>query len=118
MKIYEMVLMAAVAGTLMLTGCSKKSSVDTAPLQKSFQSADPAAQSAVDKVVSSVKSEDYAGALTQLQQLAKNATLTPEQKQAITDMVAQVQKVIADVAGKAAGEAGKAAGDLQKAMPK
>jgi hypothetical protein len=38
-------------------------------------------------VVVSVKSEDYAGALTQLQTLARNAKLTPEQQQVIKGVI-------------------------------
>ncbi len=101
-----------------VVGCSKKSSVDTAPLESSFKSAEPATQSTVDKAVTAIKSQDYSGALTQLQTLAQNAKLTPEQQQAIKDVMAQVKQAITEQANKAAGEASKAAGDLQKSLPK
>jgi hypothetical protein len=43
-------------------------------------------------VVVSVKSEDYAGALTQLQTLAKNAKLTPKQQQVIKGVVEKCRR--------------------------
>ena len=111
--------MAVMAATLALAGCSSKSSsVDTSKMETSFKSAEPATQSQADKAVATVKSADYAGALTQLQSLASNAKLTPEQKQSLQDVMTQVQQAITDAASKAAGEAGKAATDLQKALKK
>ncbi len=118
MKNYKWALAAIMVATLAIIGCSKKSSVDTTPMEKSFKSAEPAAQSASDKVVTAIKAEDYPGALTQLQTLAKNTKLTPEQQQAIKDVIAQVEKVLADTAAKGAADAGKAASDLQKSLPK
>ena len=43
--------------------------------------------------------------------------LTPEQKSAIQDVMASVQKATADAAGKASGEATKALDDAKKALP-
>jgi hypothetical protein len=99
-------------------GCSKKSSVDTAPLETNFKSADPATQSNVDKAVGSIKAGDYASATADLQMAAKDAKLTPQQKQAIQDVLAQIQKTLADAAGKAAEGMEKAGKDLQKSLPK
>jgi outer membrane protein assembly factor BamD (BamD/ComL family) len=118
MKLHRAILIAAVAATLALCGCGSKVAVNTAPLQKSFQTAETSAKEDADKAISAIESADYAGAVTQLQQLAKNAKLTPEQQQAVKDMIEKVQKVIADAAGKASGEASKAVGDLQKSLPK
>ena len=110
-----MFVMAAVAATLAFAGCGSSNDVNTAPLESSFQSAEPATKSAAEKVVSAVKSADYAGALKDLQSLASQAKLTPEQQQAIKDVMAQVQKAVTDAASKAVGEASKAAGDASKA---
>ena len=111
-------LVAAILSATLVVGCSKKSSVDTTPIETSFKSAEPATQSTADKAVASIKSEDYAGALVQLQTLAKDAKLTPEQQQAIKDVMAQVQKMLTDTAAKGAADVNKAAGDLQKSLPK
>src|SRR5216684_9010770 len=118
MKTYKWALAAILGATLAIVGCSKKSSVNTAPMETSFKSAEPAAQSASDKVVAAIKAEDYSGALTQLQTLAKNAKLTSEQQQAIKDVIAQVEKVLADAVSKGGADATETAGDLQKSLPK
>jgi hypothetical protein len=104
--------------TLAMAGCGKQGSVDTSALQQSFKTAEAAAQTSADKVVSAVKSGDYAGAMTELKSLASNAKLTPEQQQAIKDVMAQVEKAIADAAGKAADEASKAMQNIPKGLPK
>jgi len=59
MRNYKWALAAIMVATLAIIGCSKKSSVDTTPMEKSFKSAEPAAQSASDKVVTAIKAEDY-----------------------------------------------------------
>ena len=118
MKFQKLVLTAVIAATFGIVGCSKQSSVDTAPLEKSFASADAPTKSASDSVVSEVKSANYSGAAADLTKLAQNAKLTPEQQQAVKDVLAQVQKAMADTAGTAAADANKAAGDLQKSLPK
>jgi hypothetical protein len=100
-----------------LVGC-KKSGVDTSKLENSFKSAEPAAQSSVDKAVSAIKSNDYAGALTELKSLGDKVKLTPEQQQAINDVVAQLNQMVADAAAKASEKANEAVGDLQKSLKK
>ena len=105
------------AVTLLFVGCSKTSSVDTGKLESSFQAADPN-KSEADKAVAAIKAGNYSQALTELQQLAKKAKLTPEQQQAIKDVIAPVQKQMSEMATKAGGDAQKATGDLQKSLPK
>ena len=118
MKTYNGILTAIMAATLALAGCSKKTSVDTTPLETNFKTAEPATQSSADKAVAAIKASDYPAALSELGTLAKNAKLTPEQKQAVNDVLAQVQKAIADSASKAAGESGKMLDDAKKSLPK
>jgi hypothetical protein len=119
MNTHARLLLTLIASVLVLTGCSQSGgSVDAAPVEKSFASAEPSLKAAAEKAVAAIKSGDYAGAAGQLQQLAANAKLTDEQKKAINDVLAQVQKAVADLGSKAAGEAGKALGDAQKALGK
>ena len=81
--------------------------MDTAPLENSFQAAEPAAKSSADKVVSAIKSADYAGALTELQTLTKNAdignVISPVAAQAdaqsARDALADLRRRIRDLVG-------------------
>ena len=77
----------------------------------------PAMQSDVNKAVASIKDGNFSDAMAQLQRVAKKANLTPEQQQAIKDMIAAIQKQMAEMANKAAGEARKAGEDLKKSLP-
>ena len=119
MKASGWIITAVMAGTLAMVGCSKQQgSVDTSTFEKSFKSADATVQPSAEKVVTALKSADYSGAMTELKTLAGAAKLTPEQQQAIKDVMAQVEKAIADAAGKAVGEADKAMKDIPKSLPK
>ena len=124
MKMHHWLLSVLVASVLALTGCSKSGSgggtacVDAAPVEKSFASAEPVIKAAADKAVAAIKGADYSSAVTELQKLASNVKLTDDQKKAVTDVLAQVQKAVADMGSKAAGEAGKAIGDVQKTLGK
>lgn len=113
----KMFLKLAVVGlSLVLAACNKQNDgVDTGNLEKSFSSADPQQKSTVDKVVNSVKSKDYAGAMNELKQLTANAKLTPEQKQSIEDTVKQLQNEITQTARKVADDAREG---LNKALKK
>jgi hypothetical protein len=111
-------LVVVLAGTLAVTGCAKKNTVDTSKLQKSFQSAEPKTKGYCDQAVTAARNGDYPGALAALQKLAGLAKLTLEQQQAIKDTTVQVQKVMTDIANKAGGDAQKAAGDLKQTPPR
>jgi hypothetical protein len=111
--------MTFTAAALVLTGCSRSGgSVDTSPIEKSFASADATLKSAADKAVAAIKGADYSSATAELQKLASNVKLTDEQKKAVNDVVAQVQKAVANLGTKAAGDANKALGDAQKSLGK
>jgi hypothetical protein len=118
MKTFRWMLMAIFSVTLMLVGCSKQGGVDTTPLEQNFKSGETAVKASVDKAIAAIKAADYSGALAELKALGNNAKLTPEQQQAIKDVMAQVEKAVADAAAKVQGEAGKAADDLKKSVPK
>jgi len=114
MRRFAWLLSGLMLVTLFVVGCGKKSNVDTGQLQSSFKSADSATQSDVNKAVASIKDGNYSQALSQLQAIAKKAKLTPEQQQAIKDVIARVQQ---QMTAMAAG-AQKSASDLQKSLPK
>jgi hypothetical protein len=118
MKTTKWIHTAIMTVTLAMAGCGKQSSVDTASFERSFKTAEAGAQTSADKVVTAIKSADYTGAMAELKTLAGNAKLTPEQQQSIKDVMAQVEKLMADTANKAAGEAGKAMKDLPNTLPK
>ena len=118
MKYMGWIVAGMTAASLVLAGCSKKSNVETAPLEKSFASAEPTTKSSADKAVVSIKAGDYSGAMVELQKLSAQAKLTPEQQQAVRDVLEQVRKQLSESAADAARGMEKAAGDLQKSLPK
>ncbi len=111
--IVTLVLAAAVA----VVGCAKKG-VDTSKVEKSFATSDPGTKGDVDKAVDSVKAGNYPSALASLQKVAAKAKLTPEQQQALNDLIDQVQKQMTASAEKATAEAQKSLGDVQKSLGK
>ena len=123
MKMHSWVLSSLAAAALILAGCGKSgggagAQVDPSPVEKTFASSEPTLKAAADKAVSAVKNADYSGALAELQKLGANVKLTDEQKKAVNDVVAQVQKAVAEAGTKAAGEAGKALDGVQKSLGK
>ncbi|MDW8310662.1 MAG: hypothetical protein RMK20_14910 [Verrucomicrobiales bacterium] len=117
MKIVHILFAGLAALALVVTGC-KKSGVDTSRLESSFKSAEAAAQTSVEEAVTAIKAGDYAGGLAKLKSVADRVKLTPEQEQAIKDVIAQLQQKLGDAAKKAGQEAGKAVEDLQKSLPR
>ncbi len=118
MKPYTWISIALLSLAVAVTGCGNKSEVKTADLEKSFQSAEPNAQNRVNKAVAAIQSADYSTALADLQKVAAQAKLTPEQEQVLKDVIEQVKAQIAKTGGQAAEGATKAVGDLQKSLPK
>ena len=109
--ILSIVLIASAA----LIGCGGS---PASKVESSFASAEPSLKESAQKAVDAVKAGNYAGAAAQLQALAGNAKLTPDQQQAIKDLIADVQKQIQAKAAQAMEGAQKAMGDLQKKFGK
>jgi hypothetical protein len=111
-------LCLSAAAVMTFTGCSKPDAIDTRPVTQAFASAESAIKTDLDAAVTAVKAGDYAGAAAKLQSLAANVKVTPEQKQALQGLVAQVQAKLSataqqavDQASKVATNAAKSAGD-------
>jgi hypothetical protein len=111
---------------VLVTGCKKESSpdatttatVNTAPLDNSFKTADPAVQANVSSVKNDVRYGTYDKALADLQKLAATPNLTPEQQKAIKDVTGQVQQALTSAAKGLTSGADKTAKDLQNSLPK
>jgi len=111
-----------VAGILvvsLLVGCAKKDEhVDTVKLEASFSTAEPTTKSKVDKVVASVKNQDWTGATASLKDLASDAKLTEEQKKAVKDTMDDIANKFKEAAHQVKEEANKALGAAQKSLGK
>ena len=123
MKMHSWVLSSLIVVTLSLAGCGKSggsagANVDPSPVEKAFSAAEPTIKAAADKAVAAIKGADYSGALAELQKLGANVKLTDEQKKAINDVLAKVQKAVAEAGTKASGEASKALDGVQKSLGK
>jgi hypothetical protein len=114
MKPHHILTIAAIAVGLLVAGCNKDGSVDTSKVESTFASADATAKSEVDKIVTSLKSADYAAALEPLKKLAADVRLTPEQQQSLKDLLAQVQAKISEAAAAAAAQATDAMKKVQE----
>ena len=111
-------MMAALfALALAVAGCGQKNQVDTANLEKSFADSEPDQQTELNNALKAIQSEDYAGASASLQKLAARAELTDAQKQAIQDVLAQIQKAMGEALEEAAQEADETVEGLKKALP-
>lgn len=113
-----------------LTGCSKTNSgattIDTAKVQSAFATASAVDKDEVETAIAAIKAGDYASAVTSLKQAASSVNLTPEQTQALKDLLAQAQAKLGGAASEAVDKtknaasdaATKAADDLKKGVSK
>ncbi len=132
---YNWMMAGVVAAGCLAAGCNKQNEntpaappaaneaaptakVDLTPLKNSFQSAPAEVKDGLDKVVTAVKSQDYQAALTELKTLATSVKLTPEQKQALAEVMSQIENAIGGAAAQVKDQATKAVGDLQKSLKK
>jgi anti-sigma28 factor (negative regulator of flagellin synthesis) len=91
---------AALVVMAVASACGKKTdsatarvtaAVDIAPLQQSFQSADPFVTNRVNKIIFAIESGSYEAAAMDLRILASFPGLTPEQQQAIRSTFEQLE---------------------------
>jgi hypothetical protein len=115
--------LVALCALVVASGCAKKESVDTVKLEASFSTAEPSTKSEVDKIVASIKNQDWSGATASLKSLASNAKLTEEQKQSVNDTLADIGNKFKEAANKAGQEiekgakkAGEALEDAKKSL--
>jgi hypothetical protein len=111
MKHLSSILITALTLGWLATGCSSSIKVETAPLEQSFASA-PAMKADADKAAASIKTGDYAAAVTSLQKVVKAGALTPEQKDAVIKAVSGMQMVAAQDPKKYPVEVYQALSDL------
>jgi hypothetical protein len=111
---------------LLLGGCGNKEdggggggdTVSTAKVESSFSGADPSLKGSVDTIVAAVKSQNWSAASAELQKLASNAKLTPEQQGAINNLWEQVKAKLSAAAAQASDAANKAMKDAGTAADK
>ena len=78
---------------LFMAGCGKNAQIDTSNLASSFQSAPSERKGNVDDAINAIGSSDFAAASDSLKKAVKGAQLNPEQKTAVTEAVAEMQKI-------------------------
>jgi hypothetical protein len=98
------------AAVLAFAGCSKSnegaaggaaSGPDYTSLAKSFTGATGDVQVGLDKIKTALRYSDYPTALSELEKLAANSSLTEPQKKAVGDMIQQIKTAVAGAASKA-----------------
>jgi len=93
-------------------------SFDLAQVQNAFASATGSIRAEFDRIVAAIKSQDYSGALNQLQLLASNASLSVEQKSAVNGLIEQVKAKAASLLQDATKAAGNAVDQVKEAAAK
>lgn len=115
MKTFSYWLCAFLAGALLaFSGCGKKEAanvempeiegvkVNIPGLQKAFDTAGGDVQQQVSTVIQGIRYRTYERSLEALDSLANNATVTPEQKKVVTEVLEAMKQVVAKAPGNAA----------------
>lgn len=93
-------------------------SFDLAQIQQAFASATGPIKAQFDTIVAAIKSQDYSGALKQLQEFASNASLSADQKSAVAGLMEQVKSKAGSLLQDATAVAGKAVDQAKEAAGK
>jgi gas vesicle protein len=89
--------------------------VDTRKSETAFASAEAAVKAEFDKVVEAIRSTDWSAAGTRIQDLAKSAKLSDEQKASLQKLTDQIKTKATEMATQAREKAGQLADDARKA---
>jgi hypothetical protein len=117
MKPSQSIILVVIAIGLAFFGCKKEGSAKIETSVWKVPSPAPNHRSKPPPTKRSKRSKtDYSTAAAELRSLASNVKLTDSQKQAVNDMIAQVQKALSEGVTKAAEGADKAIGDAKKAI--
>jgi len=114
MKLLALLLIGL--GLVALSGCDNKGKVDTSKLEKAFASSGPVMKENAGKVATAVKAGNWTQAAAALKELASDAKLTAEQREAIKDVAVQIQEQVKQAVAQGAAEAQKAAEELKKSI--
>jgi hypothetical protein len=101
---------------LLLVSCSKSNSALEASGTKAFQTADAPTKAIWNAVVAALKTNGYAPALTGLQTLASQPSLTPEQNQATAALAASLNDQLINAASKGDAQAIEALKQLRSSF--
>ncbi|PWU20775.1 MAG: hypothetical protein C5B50_03220 [Verrucomicrobia bacterium] len=110
MKRAELLAVVALAGMVVLSGCGKSNSqqlsapivrngisVDVPKLETTFASASPSLRDSASKIQVAFRYENYKEALAELDKLAADPSLTPEQKKLVGDVTEEMKQAAAAV---------------------
>ena len=87
-----------------LVGCKRTEKpadvqvIDSTQFRPAFAGAPPATQTLVDDVMMSIQSSNLKKALGDLETLANQRELSPQQKKAVSDLIPQLRKKLAELA--------------------
>jgi hypothetical protein len=120
MNLTQPFVVAIMAVILALVACKKEggANIETSRMERAFAGAEASLKAAADKAVEAVKKADYSAALAELKGLTSNIKLTDAQRQAVNDLIVQIQNALSGEMNKAADGANKTFGDAQKAIGK
>ena len=92
--------------------------LDTSKLQSAFASSSGELKANLDRVVGAISDRDFSGAASYLKKMAADASLTPEQKSALSDLMAQIKDRTSEIMKSAGQAAGQAAEQVKEAAEK
>ncbi|MGH7972099.1 MAG: hypothetical protein ACREIC_25580 [Limisphaerales bacterium] len=109
MRLQRLAILALASALSGLAGCTKASPkaggltaqvemLDASKLRPAFEGAPAETQAQVNKVMLALGSSDLVGALSELESLTNNASVTEPQKQVAADLSQQIQKKLSETA--------------------
>lgn len=118
MKLNSVVrILTLLAAALLLAGCGSAAKVETDEFERAFASADPALKGPADEAAKAIKTGLYFEGATALANLAKSGeSMTDEQKNALINVGASIQKVMALEGDKADLKVHQAVDDMMAAL--